>query len=340
MDAEYPDRPERKGTWMDVMFMLMVFITGGFSGYTTYLGFSKDFPPLMSGAVTAIVFLGLVMLNFHIRGCRLRGDSLRGAAAAFLMVFVFSFASNTNALYSMFVEADIVRETQEEAWAVFDRESSKALDVIEGDAGYKAELAKFAKVENEITKLRTQITDPRNPGLGQKAQEHLRRIHELLETDVTDRVPPDPGAPMREHEAYAESLIAHIHELMEERRNRGVVYGLTTLYEEIQAEREVHRKRVEQGLYDRAHTDEMHRGLKEMENRVNRWIDSSSPLALEEVNNRADEIGKFRYTWRNFSDWVNPVAIILASLLGALLDMLSPVLSLVLFRQQDTSDYD
>ena len=325
---------------MDVMFMLMVLIAGSFSGYTTYLGFSKDFPAILSGAITSIVFLGLVMLNLHIRRCRLQGDRLLGPGLVFLIVFTFSFASNTNAFYSMFVEEDIVRETQEEAWAVFDRESSKALDAIESDSGYQGELARLAEVENEITKLRKQITDPLNPGMGAKAKAHLQTIHDLLETEVTRRVAPDAKAPMTEHEAYAEALIEHIRELMEERSRIGVVYGLSGLHDLIQAERALHRTRVERGEYNRSYTDDMHRGLKEMQNRVRRWVVTEPPIELEEVNNRADEIGKFRYTWRNFVERVNPVAIVLAVLLGALLDVLAPMLSLVLYRQREESSYD
>ena len=68
------------------------------------------------------------------------------------------------------MEDDIVRETQDDAWLLFDRESVKALKIIEDNPQYQDELRRIAEVENEITKLRDQITDPHNRGLGERAQ--------------------------------------------------------------------------------------------------------------------------------------------------------------------------
>ena len=252
----------------------------------------------------------------------------------FVIVFVFSFISNTNAFYSLFIESDIVQETQDEAWRVFDEESTKALKVIDDHPAYQDELRKFAEIENEITKLIKQITDPRNPGLGERAQGHLKRIEGLLETEVTDLVPPSPEAPMREHEQYAAALESHIQELIEERKTRGVVYGYSSLHDEIQVKRNVHLDRVDARDYRRDHTDEMHRDLRWIENQINRRISPNPELDLEEINDDADEIGRFKYTWRNFVETVSPVAIALSVLLGALLDILAPAMSLALHRPQ------
>ena len=45
-----------------------------------------------------------------------------------------------------------------------------------------------------------------------------------------------------------------------------------------------------------------------------------APVELRTINNSADEIGSFQYTWRNFIDRINPTAIFLAVLISALLD--------------------
>jgi hypothetical protein len=57
-------------------------------------------------------------------------------------------------------------------------------------------------------------------------------------------------------------------------------------------------------------------------------------LELKEINNSADEIGAFQYTWRNFLNRINPVAIVLSVLLSALLDLLVPLLTLLLYRPE------
>jgi hypothetical protein len=58
-------------------------------------------------------------------------------------------------------------------------------------------------------------------------------------------------------------------------------------------------------------------------------------LEIGQINNEADEIGSFRYTWRNFVNLISPTAIILSVLLGALLDLLAPLLSMLLYRYEE-----
>lgn len=334
MRDEYPDQDAPQGSYLDVIFAIIVLVASGFSTYTTYLGFSSDLPVEMSIAIAAIIGLGLVGMNFKIRQARTREGGTLGALAVFAMIFVFSFLSNTNAFYSLFIEQDIVRETQDEAWRVYERESARALNAFDEDPVYQAELNRLAEVENEMTKLVVQITDPRNPGLGEKARRHLERIEELLETQATPLEAPGAEAPMAEHREYADMLVAHIRTLMAERSERGVVDGRTAAHDEIRARRQKHLDRVEASDYRRTHTDEMKRDLKWTESQVNRWVEPDPPLALEEINDEADEVGKFKYTWRNFAAWVSPVAIVLAVVLGALLDIIGPAMSFGLYRPQ------
>lgn len=334
MNPEYPDREAPQGTYFDVIFALIVILASGFSAFTTYLGFSKDLPPYMSIPIAVIIGLGLLGVNFKIRSARVNDSALAGPFLVFVIVFMFSFISNTNAFYSRFIEDDIVREAQDEAWRLFDEESSKALKVIEDHPSYQGELRRIAEVENEITRLMDQITDPRNPGLGELAQGHWKQIEALLETELTDLAPPSPEAPMSEHEQYAKDMESHIRDLIEERETRGVVYAYSALHEGIQRMRKVHRQRVDAEDYRRDHTDEMHHDLRSIENQTNRRLSPNPELDLEEINDKADEIGKFKYTWRNFVEAVSPVAIALSVVLGALLDILAPAMSLALYRPQ------
>lgn len=332
MNLEYPDREAPRGTFFDVIFAIIVLLASGFSAFTTYLGFSQDLPLYMSIPIAAIIGLGLLAINFKIRSARIGHDGLAAPFLVFLIVFAFSFVSNTNAFYSRLIQDDIVRETQDEAWLLFERESAKALKLIDEHPPYQAELKLIAEVENEITKLKDQITDPRNPGLGERAQQHLRRIEELLETTPTSLVPPPPEAAIRRHEQYAGSLEGHIRKLIEEREEKGVVNAFLGLHKQIRNTRKIHQQHVADRDYRRTHTDAMRRDLEWIESETNRWLSPSPPLQLEEVNDKADEIGKFKYTWRNFVEMVSPVAIVLSVVLGALLDILAPALSLAFYR--------
>ena len=334
MNPQHFDEIERRGTFFDVIFAVIVVLASGFSAYTTYLGFSKDFPIYMSIPIATIIGLGLLGINFKIRETRIEGDRLFRPFLVFLVIFVFSFISNTNAFYSRLIEEDIVEETQKEAWLVFEQESSKAMKQLDSDDHYQRELDRLSEVETETTKLRDQITDPRNPGLGERAQEHVSRIEELLETNLTRFEPPPREASMQQFEQYASRMVNHIGDLIEERTTQGVVmlyHGLDNLITQL---RDKHRIRMNNRDYMRSHTDEMHRDLKEIENQTNRVLSPDPELSLEEVNDRADEVGKFKFTWRNFVEFISPVAIVLSIVLGALLDILAPTMSLALYRPQ------
>ena len=332
MKTESFGEPENGGTFFDVIFAVIVVLASGFSAYTTYLGFSKDFPVYMSVPIATIIGLGLLGVNFKIRETRKEGERVFRPFLVFFVIFVFSFISNTNAFYSRLIEKDIVEETQKEAWLVFDEESSKAMKQLDSDEQYQRELTRLSEVETERTKLRDQITDPRNPGLGERAQEHVNRIEELLETNLTRFEPPPQGAPLHQFEQFASRMVDHINDLINERQTQGVVMLHHGLNNQIAQFRNKHRERMNNRDYMRSHTDEMHRDLKEIENQTNRILSPDPALSLKEVNDRADEVGKFKFTWQNFVEFISPVAIVLSIVLGALLDILAPTMSLALYR--------
>lgn len=50
-----------------MVFALIVLLAAGFGTYTTYLGFAKDLPTLMSIPLAAIMGLALLAVTFRIR---------------------------------------------------------------------------------------------------------------------------------------------------------------------------------------------------------------------------------------------------------------------------------
>ena len=55
-------------------------------------------------------------------------------------------------------------------------------------------------------------------------------------------------------------------------------------------------------------------------------------LELRTINNSADEIGLIQYTWRNFTNWISPAAIVIALLVSFILDGVVPLLTLPVVR--------
>ena len=327
------DEPRRKVTYFDAVFTLIVVLASSFSAYTTYKGFSYDIPPFLAVVLAVIIGLGLVAINFKIRDAKINRHSLAGSLTAFAFVFVFSFVSNSNAIYTYFLQGDIVRETQEVAWEVFDRETSNLKDALLADEAVAAFEADRKRLQVARRNLSRQLVDERNPGRGVIAREHLIEVERILGSKVTDLSPPSATAVIAEHRRYADQLDALIEEQAKTVFAHHPAQAFRGLLNRIDKLRQLYGSQIRKRQYDSQTTALMKQDLQtlgvETENLLN------EDLEIELINDTADEIGSFRYTWRNFFNWISPAAIVLSVLLGALLDVLAPMLSLTLYRYEE-----
>jgi hypothetical protein len=330
--APSEERP-RQGTYFDVVFTIVVWLTGLFSGYTTYLGFSVDIPKVLAAFFAVVIGLCLVAINFKLREARRKGLGLAGPLMALAVVFVVSFISNTNAIYSYFIARDIVSDTQEEAWRVFDSETSKILAAVSEVPAYAALEERKSRLEVVRQNLKTQIADSRNPGFGELAQAHYAEVMKILRTDLTPLRAPESTAPPEQLMAYANRLDEFIVEQAAIQFRSDPAAALDDYRANIQKVRAFYESKVRAKEYSSDTTDLMSRDLTGYAVKA-RALLPGVDLDLKEINNSADEIGAFQYTWRNFLNWINPVAIVLSVLLSALLDLLVPLLTLLLYRPE------
>ncbi len=323
----------RHGTSFDVAFGIIVILASGFSAYTTYLGFSYDIPAFLAFALALIIGIGLLSINFKLREARRTATGLGGPLVAFLFIFVFSFVSNTNAIYTFFLQRDIVGQTQEEAWRVFDSETTNVLAELDRDP----QLVRFEAQKTALAiarqNLKEQIVDSNNPGLGSLAQSHLNEVSEILGTGLTPLRAPDPSAPMAQHQAYAERLDTFIADQAQTEFANGDGVAFVELTDKIHQLRGFYEDKIRSKEYRSDTTDLMKRDLDAITFKARDLLDKDLKLAT--INNSADATGSFQYTWTNFVNWISPAAIILSVLLGALLDILAPVLALLLYRSEE-----
>ena len=319
-----------EATTFDVIYSVIAVITALFSAYTTFLGFSYDLPYLLSVPIAVIVGLGLLAMNFLIRDARKEGASVLKPLIVLLVIFVFSFISNTNAIYTRFLQDTIVADTQENAWLVFDSETSVLLDAIDRHELSTEAMRLQRDLDIARRNLKEQITDERNPGMGELAQRHLREINLMLGTQLTPLRAPAPGAAMADFESYADRLDGLIQAQFDARFAGVRSEKLFSYQQKIHELRQFYKSLTVKREYSRETTDLMKRDLEELEVRARSLLDFRGEL--KEINNSADEIGSFQYTWTNFANWIKPAAILLSILLGALLDLLTPLMSALLFK--------
>lgn len=335
MAIEFPDTSisspdiEKPASFFDIGFFIIAVAASGFSGFTTYLGFSYDLPKIGSFVLALLIGLGLLLINFKIREHKIFGDNLAGPIVALYLFFSVSFISNTNAIYTYFLQNDIVGNTQEEAYRVFDTETGTLINAAQSNVKTQQANTLDTQLLIERKNLQKQITDPKNPGLGERAAKHLVNIERLLGVTLTRLRAPRATAPLSEHIRYAEELDRFIGQQYEPKQ--GVKGEIGAYLDRVQHLREVYAEEINLQKYDRATTDLMKRDLESLA------VDAKTLFgfdeSLREINNKADEIGSFQYTWRNFLDLINPTAIILSVLLSIVLDLLTPALSLLLYKR-------
>ncbi|MBN1237225.1 MAG: hypothetical protein JXB36_01925 [Gammaproteobacteria bacterium] len=331
MDHE-DERPKR-GSLFDVVLVTIIVLTASFSAYTTYVGFSFDFPAMLAAFLCIVIGLALLAINLVIRNSRRRGLPLSGPLTAFGIVFVFSFISNTNAIYTFFIQRDIVGQTQEAAWRVFDAETNRVLAAIAAIPEVAAFADLQARLEVARQNLSRQIRDARNPGFGELAQRHFREVQDLLGLELTPLRAPATTASMPQQEAYARDLDAFIEEQAEIQFGNDPAAPILGFRDRINELRSFYEGKMINKEYDRDTTDLMARDLNSIAFRAGELLPDD--LGVGEINNEADEVGSFRYTWRNFVNLISPMAIVLSVLLGALLDLLAPLLSVLLYRYEE-----
>jgi hypothetical protein len=332
MDHEEDERPKR-GSLFDVVLVVIIVLTASFSAYTTYIGFSFDFPAVLAAFLCIVIGLALLAINLVIRNSRRKGLPLAGPLVAFLIVFVFSFVSNTNAIYTFFIQRDIVGQTQEAAWRVFDAETNRILFAIAQIPEVSAFAGRQTQLRIARQNLRQQIQDARNPGFGELAQEHFREVQDILGVQLTPLRAPDTAAPMAQQEKYADELDGFIEEQARIQFDNDPAAPILSFKNRIDELRSFYEGKMIKKEYDRDTTDLMARDLNSIAFRAKELL--TEDLEIGEINNEADEVGSFRYTWRNFVDFISPTAIILSVLLGALLDLLAPLLSVLLYRYEE-----
>jgi hypothetical protein len=335
---EHPDDVEesqRPLTAFDLVFALIAVLASGFSGYTTYLGFSYDLPIFLSLVMAIIIGLGLLIINFRLKENRTHGEDIGRTLLAFLLFFIVSFISNTNAIYTYFIQNDIVGQTQTAAWDVFDSGTQDILAAI-GRTSLPVEVARTKQaLDIQRRNLRDQITDVSNPGMGPRAREHLEEIERLLGVQLTRLAPPGRGASMSLFRDYADRLDSLIEQAFATRFQTTVRQGqeIDTFTSKINKLRTFYGELVANKEFSSDTTDLMRNDLASLYVEAQRLVGYNEPR--QEINTSTDDYGSFQYTWNNFYHLTNIPAIVLSIVISIMLDVLTPILSLLLYKRDE-----
>jgi hypothetical protein len=317
----------------DIIFTIIVILAASFSAFTTYLGFSYDLPKFASGVIATIIGLGLFIINMTIKRYQQEGQNIAKPIMAFLFFLIFSFISNTNAIYTYFLQKDIVQQTQIKAEKNFDKGTSIILAALEND-NLSVNVSRI-KQELDIAKrnLYNQMVDPANPGLGSKAKEHLSEVETILGVQLTKLKPPSPRASLQKHKNFANHLMKLIDEQFKTKYVSGKAEEIEAFKRDIEHRKVLYRTSIIKKEFNRDITDAMARDLESIKVKAEKLVGFRGDIPT--IDTSADDIGSFNYTWSNFVNGVNKSAIMLSVLLSLMLDTLAPVLAVLLYRKKE-----
>lgn len=319
-------------SFIDIVFGSIALLASGFSGYTTYLGFSYDFPFGLSLVVAIIIGLGLIGTNYLLRKYRLSGDKVGRIIIMFLFIFAISFISNTNAIYTYFLQTNIVSKTQTAAWETFDKGTTAILGAIEDNKVTIEGNRKKASLDIARRNLIDQITDVSNPGMGRKAVKHLEEIEGILGQNLTRLRPPRSQAAMQEFRDFAARYDQLILSVFNSGHNTSKKKKVTNLKDKITKLRTLYSSQVNDRKFSSDTTDLMARDLVSLNTEAQEITGFDEEIEMIDVD--TDDIGSFQYTWPNFMKWINPAAIVLSVLISFILDTLAPMFSILLYRRE------
>ena len=321
------------GAVIDIIFSIIAILAAVFSGYTTFKGFSHDFPYLLSAIIAILVSLGLLAISFRFRQLRKEGKSALKLMAFYFLIFCFSFISNTNAIYFYFLENDIVKDTQIEAFDTFNKGTAIITNKIDQIGYYSKQVEKDNRLKKEVKNFCEQIKDTNNPGLGDQAKVILDTI-QVIVGNLTRLEQPREKSPEKldkfclryQDLIYSSYNATKSPEFLKSDKIKSFVLLRRKAYSEA-----IQKQNFSSQITDAIQQDYQH------------IISEVAPILgeinyLPTINSTADKIGSFEYTWKNFLDGINQTAIFLAVILSLLLDLVTPVMVFAIYSYHDEDE--
>ncbi|TRD15469.1 hypothetical protein [Palleronia caenipelagi] len=190
---------------LNVIYFILVIAFAGTSTYLSYFGFYRNFEEL-AWVFAGSIGLWLVGANLVIQRNRLAGRGVLSGLVMLMFGAFFSFVSNFNYLYTNAMERDVAVETVASAHDTFKGNLITARRALERTDVLEQERELRTRFERELSRLRAQVLDPLNPGVGPEARGHIAVIEGLLGGRMTNLAAPRSGQSIGIYEAWFENF--------------------------------------------------------------------------------------------------------------------------------------
>lgn len=325
---------------LNLIYYVMLVLFASTSAYLSYFGFLRNFQGL--AWVFAIVLgLWLFFWNIVIQRQRIAGRSVFGAVVMFLIGAILSFVSNFNFLYTGAMQRDVAMAAIAQADVDFRANLVDARTVLETMDVIAQARTLRSDFERVMERLRSQINDPANPGVGPEAKVHMDEINAILGKPMTNLVPPSEGAGPAERETwfanYSKMANADLEKKIAPLGAAKVVSLIQTIDELLKSYATAPTGGNSENLdILRVYGDRS----KDIELEVNALLSPSKQLSLRPIDFQEGRLGEIYYSLHSgFIEWPNVGATILSTGLAVFIDLLPLLMSLFAFQQTSTESF-
>ena len=315
-------------------YYFIVTVLASISTVLTYHGLLSGFGRNISLAFAIVIGVWLVLAHQEIHRARVNDRSVLPGLGLLASAAIVSFASNFNTIYTNWMQQDLAAATVVESHELFRQNLTNARTALENNEQMERARQEKANFDRELAQLRNQILDPNNPGVGEKAQEHIDNIHDLLGRALTDLERPPSDA--------TESELTNWYETFKQAAEMDFAHkASTTAAAEIRKLIDLIDQNLSQ--FEDAPRDADRNDLtllqeystrsQEIERRTNALLPPGERVTSHAIDFMGGRLGELTYTLRNgFVERPNPSATMVSSVVSLLVDTGPLILALVMFR--------
>lgn len=318
--------------------IILLFILAGaclfISLVQTAIGFEFANPPfnwILSGVIIVLLMLLNIRFNDHLR----RNMPVWGILIMFVIVISGSFIGNFNAFYSRFMRTELYEVELREFRNELDGLKQRA--ITELNASNDAEALR-SRVEQLRDNLVVQITDPGNPGIGDRAKEIIQDINNELDIELT--ILEGNGDPNSQARAMSNQINNLIDKEAEKRAG-----DANELIKEVKMRADTVRPEIEYTLSTNERLEDLGKStLDKVADAYNRIGEITKnflgadvfPFETKKIRN--DQVGKISETFESVQRRDNPQATWISAAASLAVDLLLPLYIFFTGRNSDEED--
>ncbi|MCG5529836.1 hypothetical protein LRD18_02965 [Halorhodospira halochloris] len=327
-----------------ILYVIATAICVGISVYLSYFGYYSHLQEL---TVFFALLLGILLFGTDLmfRHYRLEGRRVWVPLGFFLVVAVFSWASNYNFLYTSFMERDVAERTVVEQFRTFREDLTATRSALADHPTIREVREERRELERELSNLYQQLTDPVRPGCGQRCRGHVEQIEQLLGERVTDLAVPAVDASAEENEqwfaSYRETVISAFEDSVDDEFYE--VAGLAERIEQLLSDYADPYAALRREYEDRRRAVVETRGFEviaqlrnysaDIQRQANALLPQGDEVEHRDIHSRLDNLGEIPLSIRDgFIERSHPGVTAVSSLLALFVDFIPILFAWLIFR--------